>query len=181
MSNILIQSRYYKVLPFIKSLKLSIKLKNFGGLIFFVGSWGLSLLYFEKLFFIYKFKIFFNCSGTQNYGVTFFSLLKNLYCGLQILHKTLILVKGLGFKVSSLHNLLILKLGFSHLIIIKVPKFICVKILNKFTNINLASTNLELLNSFCAKFRYLKRPNAYKGKGIRYINEYVRLKVVKKL
>jgi ribosomal protein L6P/L9E len=181
MSNILIQNRYYKVLPFIKSLKLSIKLKNFGGLIYFVGSWGLSLLYFEKLFFLCKLKIFFNSSDTQNCGVTFFSLLKNIYCGLQVLHKTTILVKGLGFKVSSLQNLLVLKLGFSHLIILRVPKFICAKIFSKFTNINLASSNLCLVKSFCSKLRHIKQPNAYKGKGIRYINEYVRLKVVKKL
>jgi large subunit ribosomal protein L6 len=181
MSNILIQNRYYKVLPFIKSLKLSIKLKNSCSLIYFIGSWGLSLLYLEKIFFVYKHKIFFNSSTFQKSGVTFFSLLKNIYSGLQTLHQTTLLITGLGFKVSSLQNLLVLKLGFSHLIIIRVPKFIYVKIFSKFTNLYLASSNLCLVKTFCSRLRYLKLPNVYKGKGIKYINEYIRLKVVKKL
>jgi ribosomal protein L6P/L9E len=181
MSNILKQNRFYKILPFIKSLKLSIKPNFFGILVYFVGSWGLSLLFFEKLFFLCKYKFFFQGTNKQSCGVTFFSLLKNIYCGLQVLHKVTILVMGLGFKVSSLQNLLVLKLGFSHLIVLRLPKFLCAKIFDKFTKVSLFSSNLSLVKNFCSRLKFLKYPNVYKGKGIRYINEYIRVKVVKKL
>ena len=90
-----------------------------------------------------------------------------------------LLLKGLGLKATLLSlEHLELKLGFSHVVNIKIPSQLLVSV--KKNTINIEGYDSVLLGNFLHKIRILKAPNVYKGKGIWYKNELKTLKVVKK-
>jgi large subunit ribosomal protein L6 len=82
---------------------------------------------------------------------------------------------GIGYKVSIESNKLILKLGYSHDIIYTIPAGIEVSVLPKQKNITLLifGNNHQKVNQVAAEIRNLKKPEPYKGKGIRYFDEKV--------
>jgi large subunit ribosomal protein L6 len=89
---------------------------------------------------------------------------------------------GVGFKASNQGNLLDLSLGFSHNIIFEVPKELSVKTgQEKGDNpkIYLEGIDKQLIGQVAAKLRSLRKPEPYKGKGVRYIGEAVRRKAGK--
>jgi large subunit ribosomal protein L6 len=89
---------------------------------------------------------------------------------------------GVGFKASNQGNLLDLALGYSHNIIFEVPKELKVAtITEKGQNpkITLEGVDNQLLGQVAAKIRSLRKPEPYKGKGVRYSNEVVRKKAGK--
>jgi|JI91814CRNA_FD_contig_81_12981_length_1376_multi_8_in_0_out_0_2 large subunit ribosomal protein L6 len=93
-----------------------------------------------------------------------------------------LILKGLGIRAALLNNssLLELKLGFSHLIYIKIPsKVLFVKIFKNV--ISVSGCNSVFVANFLYKIRVLKLPNSYKGKGLWYKNEQRKLKPVKKV
>lgn len=99
-----------------------------------------------------------------------------------ILKKKLILF-GIGFrswsyKTSDLKNHLIFKIGFSRDISIEVPKSI-IAVSLKPTLILLKSVHKSKLSQFVSFLRSLKKPDIYKGKGVQYINEVIKLKLGK--
>lgn len=89
---------------------------------------------------------------------------------------------GVGFKASNQGNLLDLAIGFSHNIIFEVPKEIKVATQQeKGQNpmITLEGIDKQLIGQVAAKLRSLRKPEPYKGKGIRYVGEVVRKKAGK--
>jgi len=91
-------------------------------------------------------------------------------------------VIGVGYKATVKGQLLELNVGFSHPIIFELPKEITIiveqeKRANAF--ITLKSFDKQLLGQVAAKVRSFRKPEPYKGKGIRYVGEYVRKKVGK--
>jgi large subunit ribosomal protein L6 len=89
---------------------------------------------------------------------------------------------GVGFKASNQGNVLDLSLGYSHNIIFEVPKELkVVTAQEKGQNptISLEGVDRQLLGQVAAKLRSLRKPEPYKGKGVRYIGEYVRKKAGK--
>ena len=88
------------------------------------------------------------------------------------------MLKGLGLKISFLENILRLKLGFSHLISIKIPFNVLIFI--KKNVITFESYDLSLIGNVATKIRGLKFPNSYKQKGFWYKNERRTLKHIKK-
>lgn len=89
---------------------------------------------------------------------------------------------GVGFKASNQGNILDLALGYSHNIIFAVPKELKVATSQeKGQNpiIMLESIDNQLLGQVAAKIRGLRKPEPYKGKGVRYSNEVVRKKAGK--
>jgi large subunit ribosomal protein L6 len=89
---------------------------------------------------------------------------------------------GVGFKASNQGNLLDLALGYSHNIIFEIPKELKVTtITEKGQNpkISLEGIDNQLLGQVAAKIRGLRKPEPYKGKGVRYSNEVVRKKAGK--
>jgi len=89
---------------------------------------------------------------------------------------------GVGFKAASQGNVLDLSLGFSHNIIFEVPKELKVAATQeKGQNpmITLEGIDRQLLGQVAAKIRGLRKPEPYKGKGVRYIGEIVRKKAGK--
>jgi large subunit ribosomal protein L6 len=89
---------------------------------------------------------------------------------------------GVGFKASNQGNLLDLSLGYSHNIVFEVPKELKVTTgQEKGDNpkIYLESVDKQLLGQVAAKIRGLRKPEPYKGKGVKYIGEVIRRKAGK--
>ncbi|HMN33424.1 MAG: 50S ribosomal protein L6 [Chitinophagaceae bacterium] len=89
---------------------------------------------------------------------------------------------GVGFKASNQGNVLDLALGYSHNIVFEIPKELSVTTLTeKGANpiITLEGTDKQLLGQVAAKIRSLRKPEPYKGKGVKYVGEYIRRKAGK--
>ncbi|MEJ7737112.1 MAG: 50S ribosomal protein L6 [Chitinophagaceae bacterium] len=110
------------------------------------------------------------------------SLLSNMVKGVtEGFRKDLELV-GVGFKAVNQGNVLDLALGYSHNIIFDIPKELKVAtITEKGQNpkITLEGIDKQLIGQVAAKIRGLRKPEPYKGKGIRYKDEVVRKKAGK--
>ncbi len=92
--------------------------------------------------------------------------------------KTLELV-GVGYRAQMQGNDLKLALGFSHDVIHKAPEGIDIKCL-KPTEIEISGADKQTVGQVAAEIRNYRRPEPYKGKGVRYQGEYVRRKEGKK-
>lgn len=88
-------------------------------------------------------------------------------------------INGVGFKASFSHDLLILSLGFSHEIMYAVPESINI-VCEKPTLIVISGADKELVGKVASEIRSLRKPEPYKGKGIKYENERIRRKEGKK-
>ncbi len=85
---------------------------------------------------------------------------------------------GVGFKAQLSGEKLILNLGFSHPVEYKVPKGITIET-PKPTQIVVKGIDKQAVGEAAAEIRDFYKPEPYKGKGIRYVGEYVRKKVGK--
>lgn len=91
-------------------------------------------------------------------------------------------VIGVGYRASVKGQLLELNVGYSHAIIFELPKEVSVVVeqeKRKNAFITLKSFDKQLVGQVAAKVRSFRKPEPYKGKGIRYVDEYVRKKVGK--
>ena len=89
---------------------------------------------------------------------------------------------GVGFKAANQGNILDLALGYSHNIIFEVPKEIKVATAQEKgqnPTISLEGIDRQLIGQVAAKIRSLRKPEPYKGKGVRYSGEVVRKKAGK--
>lgn len=110
------------------------------------------------------------------------SLTSNMIKGVTAGYKKNLELIGVGFKASSQGNILDLSLGYSHNIIFEVPKELkVVTSQEKGQNpmISLEGIDHQLLGQVAAKIRGLRKPEPYKGKGVRYVGEFVRKKAGK--
>jgi large subunit ribosomal protein L6 len=115
-----------------------------------------------------------NKQNRENHG-TVRALLKNMINGVTTGHKKELEIQGIGFRAQIQGNKMILNLGFSHPIEFIVPKEVKVSV-PKPTTIEVEGADRMIVGQIAAKLRDLKRPEPYKGKGIRYLGEYVRIK-----
>ena len=103
----------------------------------------------------------------------------NLFTGVnQGFSKTLEL-NGTGYRVSVSGSKLNLKLGYSHEIAYEIPKEVKIEC-PKQNIIKISSANIEILGAVSAKIRSFRKPEPFKGKGIKYENEYIFRKEGKK-
>ena len=110
------------------------------------------------------------------------SLLSNLVKGVTEGYQRKLELIGVGFKAANTGNLLDLSLGFSHNIVFEIPKEITVATAQeKGQNpiITLDGIDKQLIGQVAAKLRGLRKPEPYKGKGVRYVGEVVRKKAGK--
>ena len=94
---------------------------------------------------------------------------------------------GIGYKVDVKQKTIVFSLGYSHPIEFPIPPGISMKverqsrsIQNYVATIIVSGADKQMVGQVAADIRSLKKPDAYKGKGLRYMNETVRLKVGKK-
>lgn len=91
-------------------------------------------------------------------------------------------VIGVGYRASNTGNILELAIGFSHPVYMMLPKEITItteSVKGKAPRVKLESADKQLVTQVAAKIRSLRKPEPYKGKGIRYIDEEVRRKAGK--
>ncbi len=88
-------------------------------------------------------------------------------------------IQGVGFKAASQGKTVKLNLGFSHDIDYVVPAGVEIKT-PKPTEVTISGNDKRLVGQVAAEIRAMKKPEPYKGKGIRYAGEYVRSKEGKK-
>lgn len=88
---------------------------------------------------------------------------------------------GVGFKAHLKKNLLILRLGFSHKLFCQIPNTVTITKIKKRPIIFLLQSHfLEIVKTTAFRLRSFKKPEPYKGKGILFINENLKLKESKK-
>ncbi|MFA5830223.1 MAG: 50S ribosomal protein L6 [Candidatus Paceibacterota bacterium] len=106
------------------------------------------------------------------------SHIKNMVHGVNELFVKKLIVEGVGFKSAISGKDLVLNLGFSHPVTIAIPSFL--NVTAEKNVITISGINKEEVGSFAALIRAKKKPEPYKGKGIRYENEVVKRKEGKK-
>ncbi len=110
------------------------------------------------------------------------SLISNMVKGITEGYKKNLELVGVGFKASNQGNILDLALGYSHNIIFEVPKELKVATLTEKgqnPKIIMEGSDKQLLGQVAAKLRGLRKPEPYKGKGVKYAGEVVRRKAGK--
>jgi len=88
-------------------------------------------------------------------------------------------IQGVGFRAAADKNYLTMSLGFSHDIKFAIPAGITI-VCEKPTSIAISGFDKKLVGQVAAEIRGLRKPEPYKGKGVRYEGEYVRQKEGKK-
>jgi large subunit ribosomal protein L6 len=110
------------------------------------------------------------------------ALLQNMIVGVSEGYKKELEVIGVGYRAIATGQQLELSLGFSHAIIFELPKDIKVSAdtqKGKAPVVTLESYDKQLLGQVAAKIRSLRKPEPYKGKGVRFLGEEVRRKAGK--
>ena len=110
------------------------------------------------------------------------SLVHNMVVGVTDGYSKTLELVGVGYKASHQGNLLDLSLGFSHNIVVDIPKEVTVATAQekgKNPKITLTSVDKQLLGAVAAKIRSLRKPEPYKGKGIKFEGEVLRRKAGK--
>jgi large subunit ribosomal protein L6 len=110
------------------------------------------------------------------------SLISNMITGVSIGYTIQQEVVGVGFKAESKGQLLDLSLGYSHDIDFQLPPEVKVETRTERRSnpiITLTSTDKQLIGQVAAKIRALRKPEPYKGKGVKFVNETLRKKAGK--
>lgn len=110
------------------------------------------------------------------------ALINNMVVGVSEGYKKELELVGVGFRVSNTGNVMELALGFTHPIFMVLPPEIKVETKterNKNPLITLESCDKQLLGAVCAKIRSFRKPEPYKGKGVKFVGEYIRRKAGK--
>lgn len=103
------------------------------------------------------------------------SLINNNVIGVAEGYEVKLSLVGVGYRANVQGSKLDLQLGYSHPTAIEIPKTIQV-LVDKGTSISIKGADKKEVGQFAASVRGMKPPEPYKGKGIRYENEYVRKK-----
>jgi large subunit ribosomal protein L6 len=106
------------------------------------------------------------------------TLIGNMVVGVSNGFEKSLEISGVGFRAEIAGNNLKLALGFSGPVQYTVPKGIDVKV-DKQTNIVVSGIDKQLVGKVASEIRALKKPEPYKGKGIKYTGEYIRRKAGK--
>ena len=110
------------------------------------------------------------------------SLVSNMVKGVTEGYKKEMELVGVGYKAANTGNILDLALGYSHNILFEIPKELKVATAQekgKNPVITLESIDKQLLGQVCAKIRSLRKPEPYKGKGVKFVGEVLRRKAGK--
>ncbi len=107
------------------------------------------------------------------------SLINNMVIGVSDGYRKELELVGVGYRAASNGQILELTLGFTHPIFMQLPEEVKLETKserNKNPLIILESCDKELIGMVCAKIRSFRKPEPYKGKGIRFVGEVVRRK-----
>ncbi|MCK5764258.1 MAG: 50S ribosomal protein L6 [Clostridiales bacterium] len=103
------------------------------------------------------------------------SLIANMVIGVSKGYEKKLQIVGVGYRATKKGKDLDLQLGFSHPVVMTDPEGITTEVPVQ-TEIVIKGINKQLVGNYAAKIRDWRKPEPYKGKGIRYVGEYVRRK-----
>ncbi len=109
---------------------------------------------------------------------TFAAHLTAMMAGVETPWKKVLQLNGVGYKVELRGTELVLTVGFSHPVVLKVPEDITVTVVKN--TITIEGADKQHVGQFAAEVRDVKRPEPYLGKGIKYEDEVIRRKQGKK-
>ncbi len=109
---------------------------------------------------------------------TYASHIKNMLAGVTTPFVKKLILEGIGYKSEVKGTNIVMALGFSHPVIVAIPEGL--KLTAEKNLITITGIDKELVGSFAAKLRSLKKPEPYKGKGMRYEGEVIKRKQGKK-
>ena len=124
-------------------------------------------------------------SFAQQIWPTMRTLVNNIVVGVSEGYSKKLEIKGVGYRGNLQGKTVVLALGFSHEVRYDIPEGVEVKMLDAAgkpsqTDIEVTGIDKQLVGHVAAKIRGFKPPEPYKGKGIRYVDEYVVRKEGKK-
>jgi large subunit ribosomal protein L6 len=118
-------------------------------------------------------------AGKALWGTTR-AIIANMIEGVSAGYTKSLEINGVGYKFESQGKKLTLSIGFSHKVEMEVPEGIKVSMDEKLKNvIHVSGIDKQLVGQFASKIKAKKKPEPYKGKGIKYVGEYVRRKAGK--
>ena len=107
------------------------------------------------------------------------TLIANMVEGVEKGYQKVLEIQGVGYKAEATKGGLNVVVGYSHPVLYKAPAGITFAVENN-TVVKISGPNKELVGQVAAEIRQIRKPEPYKGKGIRYANEQVRRKVGKR-
>ncbi len=108
----------------------------------------------------------------------FRALIANMVVGVSEGYKKELSIQGVGYRAAMKGSSLELQVGFSHSVLLDTPEGVAIEVPEP-TKIMVSGIDKELVGQTAANIRKVKPPEPYKGKGIRYVDEYVRRKAGK--
>ncbi|MBI1999244.1 MAG: 50S ribosomal protein L6 [Parcubacteria group bacterium] len=109
---------------------------------------------------------------------TYAAHIKNMLRGVTAPFEKRLVIEGIGYRAEVAGKTLKLNVGFSHPVVVPIPEGIAVTV--EKTSIGISGSDKELVGQFAAHVRAVRKPEPYKGKGIRYEGEVIRRKEGKK-
>jgi large subunit ribosomal protein L6 len=107
------------------------------------------------------------------------NLINNMVLGVTEGYKKALIINGVGFKAEVQGKLLVLSLGYSSDVYVGIPEGLSVAVEANNQKIVISGIDKQLVGQFASEIRGLRKPEPYKGKGVRYETETIRKKVGK--
>jgi len=104
------------------------------------------------------------------------NLIANMVMGVSTGYEKTLQISGVGYKAALHGSSLLLNLGFSHPVVYPVPEGIKATVDPKQNSITLKGIDKQLVGQVAATIRGIKKPEPYKGKGIKYSTETIKMK-----
>lgn len=118
-------------------------------------------------------KVFRSLHGTVR------NIIANMVTGTSTGYQRVLDIVGVGYRAQVQGKKIVFTLGHSHPIEFVLPEGITAQVDKKQTQLTLQGIDKQLLGQVAANIRFLRPPNVYKGKGVRFAGEFVKLKVGK--
>ena len=83
-------------------------------------------------------------------------------------------INGIGYRAEVKNNVLTMKIGFSHDVVMDAPEGVTVEVNGN--KVTVSGADKQKVGQFAAEIREKRPPEPYKGKGIKYVDEYIRRK-----
>jgi large subunit ribosomal protein L6 len=107
------------------------------------------------------------------------SIIANMVTGISAGYTRVLEINGVGYRAQVQGQKITFTLGYSHAIDFNLPEGITAQVDKKQTQLTLEGIDKHLIGQVAANIRTLRAPNVYKGKGIKYAEEVLKLKVGK--
>lgn len=107
------------------------------------------------------------------------SLISNMVIGVSQGYKRVLEISGVGYRAQVKGNKMLFTLGYSHPVEYELPAGITAAVDDRQTTITLSGIDKQLLGQVAANVKAMRAPDVYKGKGIRYAGQRIKLKAGK--